>query len=133
MVQRAEHVGGISIPRPVDLERTGGLTAIGVAQIEGDAAVFVFELGGGVERRRRRVAGIGDRCVQPAAGDDEQRKAGAAGVLVIDLHIAFFIKRHGVSPANLRGRSYWAAAASGCAAMAGRLLLRKPRTCRSAS
>ena len=134
MVQEAEHVVGVGIPRPVDLERAGGLPAIRIAQIEGDAAVFVLELGGRVERRGGGVPGIGNGRVQPSAGDDQQRKAGTASVLVIDPDIAFFVKRHRVSPRKiLSGRRYWAAAASGCAATAGRLFLRKPRTCRSAS
>src|SRR5205085_12240332 len=127
---------------------------------ESDAAVLVLELGGRVERRGRGVARVGDRRVQPAAGDDQQRKAGAAGILVIDPDIAFFVKRHFAFPfvgrversatrhcsafAGLPAAPprftrptnldrYWAAAASGCAATAGRLFLRKPRTCRSAS
>ena len=129
MVQEAKHVVGVGVPRPVHLERSRGLAAIGVAQVEGDAAVFVLELGGGVERRRRRVLGIGNSRIEPAAGNDQQRKAGA-DILVIDPHIAFFIERHAISPRYRR--SYCAAAASGCAATASRLVLRKARTCRSA-
>src|SRR5437762_12699760 len=108
MVQEAEHVVGVGIPRPVDLKRAGGLPAIRIAQIEGDAAVFVLELGGRVERRGGGVPSIGNGRVQPAAGDDQQRKAGAAGVYVIDPYIAFFEKRHRVSPRKfLSCVHYW--------------------------
>ena len=50
------------------------------------------------------VARPGDRRVQPAAGDDQQRKAGA-GLFVMNADIAFFIERHGVSP-RLCGYAY---------------------------
>ena len=49
----------------------------GVAQVEGDAAIFVLELGGGVERSGGRVLGVGDGRVEAAAGDDQQRKSRA--------------------------------------------------------
>src|ERR1700686_3085955 len=44
MIHQTEMVIGISIPRPVDLERAGGLAAIGVAQVREDAAVLSLEL-----------------------------------------------------------------------------------------
>src|SRR3979490_1568915 len=83
-------VVSVSVPWAVDRERTGGLAAIGVAQVGRDDAVLALEL---VER----VEGVGrearDGRVQPAAGDDQQRKAGA-GLFVIDANVAFFIERH---------------------------------------
>src|SRR5205814_6162608 len=96
MVQQPQHVVGVGVPRPVDLDRPRRLAAIGVAQVEGDAAVLVLELGGGVEWRGGRVLRVGNRRVQPAAGNDQQRKTGA-DVFVINPHIAFFIERHGIS------------------------------------
>ena len=44
MIHQAEMVVGIGIPRPVDLERAGGLAGVGVAQIRRDAAVLTLEL-----------------------------------------------------------------------------------------
>ena len=51
MIHQPELVVGVGIPRPVDLERTGGLAAIGVAQVRRDAAVLPLELLDRVERR----------------------------------------------------------------------------------
>ena len=44
VIHQAEMVIGVGIPRPVDLERAGGLAAIGVAQVRRDAAVLSLEL-----------------------------------------------------------------------------------------
>jgi hypothetical protein len=44
MIHHAEMVIGIGIPRPVDLERAGGLATVGVAQVRRDAAVLSLEL-----------------------------------------------------------------------------------------
>ena len=43
MIHQAEMVVGVGIPRPIDLERAGGLAGIGVAQVGGDAAVLALE------------------------------------------------------------------------------------------
>ena len=51
MIHQAEMVVGVGIPRPVDLERAGGLAAIGVAQVRRDAAVLALELLDRVEGR----------------------------------------------------------------------------------
>ena len=67
MIHQAEMVVGIGIPRPVDLERAGGLAAVGVAQVRRDAAVLSLEL-------LDRVEGVGeggDRRVQSPAGDEQ--------------------------------------------------------------
>ena len=50
---------GIGIPGPIDLERAGGLAAIGVAHVREDAAVFSLEL---LDRIKRPAAfQAGDR------------------------------------------------------------------------
>ena len=51
MIHQRELIIGMGIPGAVDLERTGGLAGRRVAQVEGDAAVFVAELLDGVEGR----------------------------------------------------------------------------------
>src|SRR5262245_49308804 len=85
---------GIGIPRPIDLERAGGLTAVGVAHVREDAAVFSLEL---FDRIKRSAAfQAGDRRVQSPAGDEQQREAGAR-LLVLDANGAFFVERHGCS------------------------------------
>src|SRR6059036_1921596 len=85
---------GIGIPRPVDLERAGGLAAIGVAQVRRDAAVLSLEL---LDRVKGPAAGqAGDRRVQSPAGDEQQREAGT-GLLIVDANGAFFVEGHGSS------------------------------------
>src|SRR5437870_12211689 len=85
----------IGIPRPIDLERAGRLTAIGVAQVREDAAVFSLEL---FDRIKRSAAfQEGDRRVQSPAGNEQQRKAGT-GLLVLNANGAVFVERHGSSP-----------------------------------
>jgi hypothetical protein len=44
VVHQAKMVVGVGVPGPVDLERAGGLPAIGVAQIRRDDAVLALEL-----------------------------------------------------------------------------------------
>src|SRR5215475_3521138 len=85
---------GIGIPRPIDLERTGGLTVIGVAHVREDTAVLSLEL---LDRIKRPAAfQARDRRVQSPAGDEQQRKA-RTGLLILDANGAFFIERHGSS------------------------------------
>src|SRR5215471_4019698 len=82
---------GIGIPRPIDLERAGGLAAIGVAQVREDAAIFSLEL---FDRIKRSAAfQEGDRRVQSPAGDKQQRKA-RTGLLILNANGAFFVERH---------------------------------------
>ena len=50
MIHQPELVVGIGFPRPVDLDRAGGLAAGGVAQVRRDAAVLSLEFLDGVER-----------------------------------------------------------------------------------
>ena len=54
VIHQAELVVGVRVPGPVDLERAGGLAAVGVAQVHRDAAVLVLEL---LDRVERRAAG----------------------------------------------------------------------------
>src|SRR5271169_1512485 len=86
-------VVGIGVPRPIDLKRTGGLPTLGVAQVGRDNAKLALELVEWVERVGRESR---DRRVEPAAGDHQQRKAGA-GLFVMDANLASFIERHGFS------------------------------------
>src|SRR6516225_365696 len=87
-------VVGIGLPRPVALKRARGLAALGVAQIGRDNAKLPLELVEWVERVRRKPR---DRRVEPAAGDHQQREAGA-GLFVMDTNLASFIERHGFLP-----------------------------------
>src|SRR5271169_4916126 len=87
-------VVGIGVPRPIDLKRTGGLPTLGVAQVGCDNAKLALELVEWVEGVRREP---GDRRVEPAAGDHQQREA-RAGFFVMDANLASFIERHGFSP-----------------------------------
>src|SRR5215207_895572 len=88
----------MGIPGAIDLERTGGLAGRRVAQVVGDAAIFVAQLLDGVEGRI--VAGnASDVRIQSATGDQQQREAGA-GFLVMNTNGALFEKAHrGISPA----------------------------------
>src|SRR5215471_18922724 len=82
-------VVGIGFPRPVHLDRTGGLAAGGVAQVRRDAAILSLEF---LDRVERRVAGEeANSRVQSAAREQHQRKAGT-GLLIVDAHGSFFVK-----------------------------------------
>src|SRR5215510_11660086 len=82
---------GIGIPRPIDLERAGGLTTIGVAHVREDAAVFSLEL---FDRIKRPAAfQAGDCRVQSPARDEQQREA-RTGLLILNANGAFFVERH---------------------------------------
>ena len=99
MIHQRELVVGVGIPGAVDLERACGLAGWCVAQVEGDAAVFVAELLHGVEGRI--FAGDPrDVRVQSAAGNQQQREAGT-GLLIMDANGAFFEKAHGGLPLPL--------------------------------
>src|SRR5438105_10067800 len=90
VIHQTDMVIAIGIPRPVDLERAGGLTAIGVAHVREDAAVFSLEL---FDRIKRSAAlQEGDRRVQSPAGNEQQRKAGT-GLLVLNANGAVFVER----------------------------------------
>src|SRR5437870_12863566 len=83
---------GVRVPWPVDLERAGRLAGIRIAQVRRDAAILALEL----SDRVKRVRQAGDRRVQPAAGNQQQREAGA-GLLIVDANRTFFVVRHGSS------------------------------------
>ena len=53
MIHQAELVVGIGLPRPIDLDRAGGLAGGGVAQVRRDAAILSLEL---LDRVKGRVA-----------------------------------------------------------------------------
>src|SRR6202040_4157796 len=81
MIHQTELVIGVGFPRPVDLDRTGGLAAGGVAQVRCNAAILSLELLNGVEGR---VAGEeGNGGVQSPAGKQHQRETGP-GLLIVD-------------------------------------------------
>src|SRR5512145_1828995 len=86
-------VVGIGVPRPIDLERPGGLAARRVAQVGRDTAVLVLEFRDRVERRPVRHEADG-RVLAPA-GKDEQREA-RAGLLVVNADMTILVERHGV-------------------------------------
>ncbi len=97
VIHHAEVVVGEGIPGSFGLERACGLAALGVAQVGRDATVLALEL---LDRVERRAGGeIGDRRVQAAAGDEQQRKAGP-GLLVADPHGALLVE--GPLPGRLR-------------------------------
>jgi hypothetical protein len=98
VIHDAELIVGEGIPRPIDLER-----AIGRSQVGGDAAILVLELVDRVER----IVQAGNRRVQAAAGDQQQREAGAE-LLVVDADRSFFVKGHGgAAMRRLRNQHGW--------------------------
>src|SRR5205085_11043560 len=89
MIHQAELVVGIGVPRPVNLDRAGGLAAGGVAQVRRDATILSLEL---LDRVKWRVAGKErNGCVQTSAREQQQRKAGT-GLLIVDANWASFIE-----------------------------------------
>src|SRR5580704_7927660 len=89
MIHQADLVVGVGFPRPVDLDRAGGLAAGGVAQVSCDAAILSLELLNGVEGR---VAGEeGNGGVQSPARKQHQRETGP-GLLIVDTNGAFFVE-----------------------------------------
>src|SRR5215813_10005013 len=91
VVHEAELIVRVGIPRLLELQRAGGLSAIGVAQVHADAAKVVFEFLHGVEGGPRRPPG--DRGVETAAWDQEQRKPGA-GLFIVNAHVTTLIEWH---------------------------------------
>src|SRR5580692_11287619 len=98
MIHQTELVVGVGIPRPVDLDRAGGLAAGGVAQVRCDAAILSLELLSGVEGRVAGEEGYGG--VQSPAGKQHQRETGP-GILIVDTNGAFFVELAGSSIARL--------------------------------
>src|SRR5262245_13255625 len=91
MIHHTKVVIGERIPWPVDLERAGGVAAVGVAQVARDATVLALEFRDRVERSAGQT---GDGRVQAAAGNEQQRKA-CAVLLEVDANGAFFVETHG--------------------------------------
>src|ERR1700674_1566282 len=89
MIHQAELVVGVGFPRPVDLDRAGGLAAGGVAQVRCDAAILSLELLNGVEGRVAGEEGYGG--VQSSTGKQHQRETGP-GLLIIDTNGAVFVE-----------------------------------------
>ncbi len=92
MIHQSELVVGIRIPWPVDLHWTVGTSTVGVPQIHRDASVLVAEDSHRVEGRFFRK--IADCRIQSAAGNNQQRKAGAS-LVVVNLKGASFVVWHG--------------------------------------
>src|ERR1700730_1022395 len=89
MIHQTEMVIGVGFPRPLDLDRTGGLAAWGVAQVRCDEAILSLELLNGVEGR---VAGEeGNGGVQSPAGKQHQREAGPS-LLIVDANGTFLVE-----------------------------------------
>ncbi len=93
MIHQADVVIGVGIPRPVDLERAGGLAFVGVAQVRRDAAVLCLEL---LDRVKGPAGQGGDRRVQSAAGNDQQREAGTS-LLKVNANGASFVETRSLS------------------------------------
>src|SRR5271155_223790 len=91
VVHQPELVVGKRIPRVIDLHRTGGFAAIGVALVHGYAAEVVLELFHRVDRRGRPIA---DARIEAAARGYQEREAGA-GLLVANAGVALLVERHG--------------------------------------
>src|SRR6266550_4071187 len=104
MIHQTELVVGVGIPRPVDLDRAGGLAVRGVAQVRCDAAILSLELLNGVERRVAGEEGYGG--VQSPAGKQHQREAGPS-LLIPDANGAFFVELATSSFARLLSKYAW--------------------------
>src|SRR5581483_11976400 len=89
MIHKAEMVIGVRFPRPVDLDRAGGLAAWGVAQVGGDAAVLSLKLFNGIIRRIACKEPNGR--VQSAARKQHERETGT-GFLIVDADGSFFVE-----------------------------------------
>src|SRR5580700_333783 len=102
MIHQTELVVGVGIPRPVDLDRAGGLATGGVAQVRCDAAILSLELLNGIEGR---VAGEEGYCgVQSPTGKQHQRETGS-GLLIVDTNGAFFVELASSSITRLLSKS----------------------------
>jgi hypothetical protein len=91
MVHQPKLVVGECVPRVLDRHRTGGIAAIGIALIHGDAAEVVLELFHRIENGGLPVA---DARIQSAARDNQQREAGA-DLLIANANVTLLIERHG--------------------------------------
>ena len=92
MVHQTKMVVGKGIPRPVNLQRAGGLARRGIAQVGGDAAKISLEGFQGIERMRGSQALNGG--IESAARTDQKREA-RTDLFVIDACGASFVERHG--------------------------------------
>src|SRR5205823_411055 len=117
MIHQSELVVGVGIPRPVDLDRAGGLARGGIAQVRRDAAILSLELRNGVEGRVAAEEGYGR--VQSAAGKQHQRET-RPGLLIVDAHGAFFVDTPaspfllGLLTEHARHRGYRRCRGAGC-------------------
>src|SRR5262249_47265780 len=103
VIQHAQVVVGVGIPGALGLERAGGVAASGVAQIGRNTVVLALELR---DRIERPASEAGERRIQPSAGNEQQREAGAV-LLKMDAHGAFFIKAHSLSLPGLLSEYAW--------------------------
>src|SRR5262249_2149226 len=94
MIHQPKLVVGECVPRVLDRHRTGGIAAIGVALVHGDAAEVVLELFHRIENGGLPVS---DARIQSAAGGDQQREAGA-DLLIANANVAPLTERHGHLP-----------------------------------
>ena len=91
MVEHRDVVGGVAIPAVLCGDR-GARLAAGIALIHRDDAVFVGELGGGVDRRRRLAPDI-DHRGEPGRREGQDRKA-LAELLVVNMGAMVVDARH---------------------------------------
>src|SRR5262249_25892127 len=115
LIQHAQVIVGIGIPGAVDLERAGGVAAAGIAQVGRDAAVLTLEFR---DRIEWSASEGGERRIQSAARNDQQRKAGPV-LLKADTNRAFFVKAHGLSLAGLLSKHTRCCSHRGCRDAAG--------------
>src|SRR5262245_48262340 len=98
MIHQAELIVGIGFPRPIDLDRAGGLAVGGVAQVRRDATIFSLEF---LDRIKGGVAGKeGNGRIQSSARKQQQREAGT-GLLIVDANWASFVELASPSFARL--------------------------------
>src|SRR5215471_9501213 len=104
VIHQSELIVRIRLPRPLNLDRSRGLTARRVAQVRGDAAILALELFNRVERR---VAGEErNRRVQAAAWKQQERNA-RPGLLEVNANGALFVELPGSPVARLLSQHAW--------------------------
>src|SRR5262249_16357017 len=103
LIQHTQMVVSVGIPGAVDLKRAGGLAAVGIAQVGGDAAELALEFRDWIERPAGET---GERRIQSTAGNEQQRKAGPV-LLKADADGALFVESHGFSLAGLLSKHAW--------------------------
>src|ERR1700686_5099077 len=105
MIHQTDLVVGVGIPRPVNLYRSGGLPAGGVAQIGCDAAILSLEFLNGVEGRVAGEEGYGG--VQSPSGKQHQREARPSLLIIVDTNRAFLVELASAAVTRLLSKCVW--------------------------